>query len=268
MSSIRNYYHTFEHMDITDNLCHGHGDTVFPYAGQEHYRCNGGEVSFNCYSMFLREQGEKSSTQVLIPGFHTHFPTSYGIPKHMELDTSFHIHSFTSEAMITHHRGSSILPMFFDSQKRVYQEDEVFQRISDCECAIADKQTDMWRVDSIASQSAALLRPVMTDMLSRVTTTPIQCTMIVGRHCEYEPSIGVLQIQVGESYCDARISINNKGEAYMVAKYSHLCREPFDENGRWNAVSIIKCHVNDAEDVVRELMPFVLMVADDQKEES
>ena len=102
----------------------------------------------------------------------------------------------------------------------------------------------------------------MADILSRVTTTPIQCTMIIGRYRDSGSPIGVLQIQVGESYCDARISINNKGEAYMVAKYSHLCREPFDENGRWNAVSIIKCHVNDAKDVVRELMPFVLMVAE------
>ena len=268
MSSNKNHYRIFGMMDVLHNLCHGHNGTTFPYAGQERYHCNGGEVTFSCYSMFLCNERKKHQYQVLIPGFHANFPGDYDIPKCMELEFSFHDPGVTSQITATHYRESDVLPMFFDSRKRVYREEEVSQRIADCERAITRTQTDLWEVNSITTQAAALLRPIMADILSRVTTVPVQCVMIIGRYRDSGSPISVLQVQIGDSYCDARISINDKGEAYMVAKYSNIHRYPFDKNGRWNAFSIIKCGIIDAEDVVRKLMPFVVMVADDNREES
>ena len=110
--------------------------------------------------------------------------------------------------------------------------------------------------------AASLLRPVMADVIFQESASgDVLCDMIVG---QYGPSwindFGVLQVQVGDYYCDIRLSKSMEDNTmFLVAYYGVSCasmREP-----AYIAPVCIREKVSSAEDVVRALMPFVVDAA-------
>lgn len=259
--SSREYFRTPSTMGIASELGLDHDDVIYPYAGQERYHIDGKKVTFDCYSMFLSESDYYSIPGKSISSFIESFPEAVRPDETVCLHRNIHLHSEKTKDYIKKYFTTDILPMFFDGRKRVYRKDEALSRIAHC-AGVIDENRQSGNCNKIIVMAAALLRPVMADVISREGSgDSVLCDMVVG---QYGPSwindFGVLQVQVGDYYCDVRLSKSAEdGTMFLVAYYgvSHASmQEPM-----YIAPVCIKEKVSDAEDVVRALMPFVMEAA-------
>lgn len=254
MSDTESYRYADE-MGLARGFNAHSSSTIFPYAGQERYHSHGGEVSFDCYMMFLRDDDWEDDSQGSILGFDSDFPREWDMPQFIAIDHEFHRYGFLARYHISSFRKTVTKPMFFDSRKRVYRGQEVSQRLIHCERVISETPMVGSNDDDVVSMAAALLRPMIASILLSVATSPVQCIMIIGSYRNPDSSpAGVLQIQVGNSCCDMRVASNFIGEMYLVATYSI----GFTDDPKEDTEGIIREGVSTPLDVAEALMPFVV----------
>ena len=259
--SPREYFRTPNTMGIASELGLDHDDVIYPYAGQERYHIDGKKATFDCYSLFLSESDYYGIPGKSVSSFSDSFPKVARPDETVRLHRKIHIHSKETEDYVKQYFTTDILPMFFDGRKRVYREDEALSRIAHC-AGVIDENRQSGNCNEVIKMAASLLRPVMADVISQESADDdVLCDMIVG---QYGPSwindFGVLQVQVGDYYCDIRLSKSTvDGTMFLVAYYG-VSRASMRESA-YIAPVCIREKVSNAEDVVRALMPFVVDAA-------
>lgn len=259
--SSREYFHTPSTMGIASELGLDHDDVMYPYAGQERYHVDGKKVTFDCYSLFLSESDYYSIPGKSVSSFTDSFPKVARPDESVCLHRKIHIHSKETEDYVKQYFTTDILPMFFDNRKRVYRGNEALSRIAHC-AGIIDENRQSGNCNEVIKMAAALLRPIIADVISQESADDnMLCDMVVG---QYGPSwidnFGVLQVQMGDYYCDVRLSKSTEDNTMFLVAHYGASRDSMRESA-YSTPMNIKEKVSNAEDVVRALMPFVMDAA-------